>query len=54
MPHLSTCSPGLGPSLAQRIGFAKTKSDAVAKMDGTYKERDKQQRQQMNQQARGE
>lgn len=35
-----------------RISLARTKSDSVAKMDGTYQERDVQERKQKNQEAR--
>jgi hypothetical protein len=37
----------------QRITFAKTKSDAVAKQDGSFQERDVEMRKQMNREARG-
>lgn len=39
--------------MAQRIAFAKTKSDAVAKLDGSYVERDVQERKSKNQEERG-
>uniref|UniRef100_A0A7S1X0U7 RRM domain-containing protein n=1 Tax=Tetraselmis chuii TaxID=63592 RepID=A0A7S1X0U7_9CHLO len=35
-----------------RIAFAKTKSDAVAKMDGSFKEKDKKAQQEHNKEAR--
>jgi hypothetical protein len=37
----------------QRITYAKTKSDAVAKAEGTYVEKDKTARQKHNQEQRG-
>jgi hypothetical protein len=38
---------------AQRITYAKTKSDAVAKLDGSYMETDKKERQKRNKAERG-
>ena len=37
----------------QRITYAKTKSDAVAKLDGTFQEKDKKERQKHNKAERG-
>ena len=45
---LLTCSSAL-----QRIQYAKTKSDAVAKLEGSFKPRDKRERQKKNEVARG-
>ena len=39
--------------VAQKISYAKTKSDAVAKLDGSFKPRDKRERQKKNESARG-
>lgn len=39
------------PFLSQRIALAKTKSDAVAKLDGTFQERPKTERQVKNKSA---
>lgn len=51
--HPPSTSPTLHPlPLPQRITYAKTKSDAVAKVDGTYKP-DKKSRAQKNAAARG-
>lgn len=40
-------------TFVQRITYAKTKSDAVAKSEGTYVEKDKTARQKHNQEQRG-
>jgi hypothetical protein len=37
----------------QRISYAKTKSDAVAKLDGTFKDKGKDHRKKVNEEARG-
>lgn len=39
--------------LTQRLSFAKTKSDAVAKADGTFVERSAKERQKKNAAERG-
>ena len=43
-----SCDPG-----TQKIQYAKTKSDAVAKLDGSFRPRDKRERQKKNEVARG-
>lgn len=43
----------LSAARSQRISYAKGKSDAVAKLDGTFKPRDKRERQKKNESARG-
>ncbi len=39
--------------MLQRIAYAKEKSDAVAKAEGTYIEKDKKERQKRNKAERG-